>query len=284
MKLKVDLHTHTLASDGALSPTDLVARAAAHGVDVLAVTDHDTCAGLEEAAGAAKQHSIRLINGIELSTIWKGIGIHIVGLDINPRHPAMLQAVEYQSDARLQRAVQIGEKLEKRKMPGVLQRATEIAGNAQLGRPHFAKAMVAMGYVSTEKEAFDSYLGAGKVGDIKSHWPELGKVIAWVLESGGVPVLAHPGKYNMTWSKLRTFLADFIELGGQAIEISYGAENPDRLRELTKMAQQHKLLASVGSDFHSPRHSWTEVGRYPPLRGEYEPVWNRWTERADCVV
>ncbi|OMH31851.1 PHP domain-containing protein [Motiliproteus sp. MSK22-1] len=277
MASKVDLHTHTLASDGALSPADLVARAAAHGVNILAVTDHDTCSGLPEAAEAAENLSVTLINGIELSTVWKGIGIHIVGLDVDPLHGSMLAATKYQTRSRNQRAIEIAEKLEKRHMPGVHQNAADIAGTAQIGRPHFAKAMVAMGYVSSEQEAFERYLGAGKVGDVKCHWPSLEQVINWIEKSGGVPVLAHPGKYGMTWTKLRTFLDEFISLGGQAMEVSYGAENPDRLFELCKLAQRYKLMASVGSDFHSPRYSWTEVGKYPPVRGTHDPVWARWT-------
>ena len=276
MAPKVDLHTHTLASDGALSPADLVARAAVRGVNILAVTDHDTCSGLNEAAKAADELSIMLINGIELSTVWKGIGIHIVGLDMDPLHVSMLAATEHQTRSRNQRAIEIGEKLEKRNMPGVHQRASAIAGTAQIGRPHFAKAMVAMDYVSSEQDAFEKYLGAGKVGDVKCHWPSLEQVINWILDAGGVAVLAHPGKYGMTWTKLRTFLDEFVDLGGEAMEVSYGAENPDRLFELTKMAQRYKLMASVGSDFHSPRYSWTEVGKYPPIRGVYDPLWARW--------
>ncbi len=276
MTPKVDLHTHTRASDGALAPAELVARAARFGVECLAVTDHDTCAGLNEARAAAEALNLRLISGIELSTVWKGIGIHIVGLDIDPDHQAMQNAVGCQTRARSSRAEQIGDKLRKLKMAGVYERAAMEADGAQIGRPHFARVMVEMGYVASEQEAFERYLGAGKVGDVRCHWPPLGEVIGWIIDSGGIPVLAHPGKYDMTWTKLRSFLDTFVAEGGRAIEISYGGENPDRLHELTRMAAKYKLLASAGSDFHSPRYHWTEVGKYPPLRGDYEPVWSRW--------
>lgn len=276
MSPKIDLHTHTLASDGALTPGQLVERAAGQGVAYLAVTDHDTCAGLAEAETAAAAFGITLIPGIELSTIWKGVGIHVLGLMIDPEHPAMLEAVAFQSRARAERAVQIGEKLAKLKMPGVYERARQIAGRAEIGRPHFARALVEMGYVDSEQDAFARFLGARKAGDIKTHWPTLETVIRWVLDAGGVPVLAHPGKYDMTWTKLRAFLKDFVAAGGQGMEISYGGENPDRLLELSRMAQKYGLKASAGSDFHSPRMHWTEVGKYPPLRGEYQPVWQGW--------
>ena len=147
---------------------------------------------------------------------------------------------------------------------------------AQIGRPHFSKAMLSLEYVQSEQEAFDRFLGAGKEGDIKCHWPELQRVIDWIREAGGIAVLAHPGKYAMTWSKMRTFLDHFVDSGGEAIEISYGGENPDRLLELTRMAAQRQLYASVGSDFHSPRYSWTEIGKYPPPRGDFKPLWERW--------
>ncbi|MEH6627049.1 MAG: PHP domain-containing protein [Motiliproteus sp.] len=276
MMAKVDLHTHTLASDGALTPAALVERAHAQGVQCLAVTDHDTCAGLKEAAQACAELGIRFIPGIELSTQWDGVGIHVVGLNINAASEAMLEAVDFQTRARSQRAEEIGERLTKRKMPGVYEKALEIADYAQIGRPHFAKAMVKMGYVVSEQDAFSRYLGSGKIGDIKCHWPALDQVVEWIRGSGGTAVLAHPGKYDMTWAKLRRFLDVFVAAGGEAMEISYGSENTDRLMQLCKMANQHHLKASVGSDFHSPKYHWTEVGKIPLIRGDYDPVWAGW--------
>ena len=274
--MKVDLHTHTLASDGDLSPRDLVLRAAEHGVECLAVTDHDTCAGLAEAQAAADETGIQLVPGIELSTQWKGLGIHIVGLNFDPHHPVMLETTEYLSQARINRGKTIGIKLEKLGMSDVYAQAQLLADRAEVGRPHFARALVAMGHVKTEREAFEKYLGAGKTGDVKTEWPSIEQAIEWIKASGGVAVLAHPGKYKMTWAKLRALLDDFIAADGEAVEISYGSENPDRLATLTRMTHEKGLKASVGSDFHSPRFHWTEGGKYPQIKGSHTPVWEGW--------
>lgn len=272
----VDFHTHTLASDGDLSPTALVQRAAAQGVECLAITDHDTCAGLAEGRTAAAEAGIGFINGIEFSSVWKGMNIHVVGLRFDSEHPVMQSAVEQQAHARRQRAQLIGERLAKQQMPGVYPQAEQIAGRADVGRPHFARAMVQLGYVNAEQQAFEQYLGTGKLGDVKTHWPELASVVEWITQAGGVAVLAHPGKYKMTWSKLRALMEHFKDAGGQAVEISYGSENPDRLAEIARITARMELKASVGSDFHSPRRQWTEVGKYPRPRVDVAPVWADW--------
>ncbi len=272
---KVDLHSHTLASDGALTPAELVARAAEMGVEMLAITDHDTCAGLAEGRRVAETLGIELINGIELSTTWNGAGVHIVGLGVDPASAAMVEAQTHQHEARRLRAIEIGRRLDKLGMPGALEGARDLAGDAEIGRPHFARFLLAQGHVRTMDEAFRSYLGAGKPGDVKCHWPSMPQVVDWITASGGIAVVAHPGKYKMTWSKLRRLLKDFIAAGGQGLEVSYSGENPDRVRELIRLANDNGLLASVGSDFHSPAFHWAELGKYPPLRGEIQPVWER---------
>lgn len=272
----VDLHCHTLASDGSLSPSDLVKRAHAQGVRCLAVTDHDTCSGLAEARTTAESFAMQFINGIELSSQWRGMGIHIVGLNFDPEHPVMKAAIERQYTARVSRAEQIGQRLEKLKLVDVYKIAQDIAGRPDVGRPHLAQAMLQLGYVSSHPEAFDRFLGAGKPGDIKTLWPDVAEVVEWINTAGGVAVIAHPGKYNMTWAKLRALIEYFVEAGGQAIEVSYGGENPDRLAELNRLAQRYALQVSVGSDFHNPKHHWTELGKYPSIRGDYQPVWGEW--------
>jgi predicted metal-dependent phosphoesterase TrpH len=270
----IDLHCHSTASDGGLSPTELVALACSKGLRYLALTDHDTCDGLAEAQAAAEQHGLALINGIELSTIWNGCGIHVVGLGIDPEHPAMQQAVQAQVEARAKRSAQIDFELAQRKMPGVMARAREYVSSDTLGRPHFARAMVALGYVKTEVEAFDRFLGSGKPGDIRCHWPALEQVIGWINASGGIAVLAHPLKYDLNWAKTRVLLQEFKALGGGAMEVSYGGENPNRVIDLVRFARHYGLKMSVGSDFHRTEFHWTGLGKYPPLKGEFDPVWS----------
>ncbi|WP_210397601.1 PHP domain-containing protein [Motiliproteus sediminis] len=272
----VDLHTHSTASDGGLSPTELVQAAAARGVRCLALTDHDTCAGVAEARAAAQEAGIQLVSGIELSSVWEGRGVHVVGLDIDIDHPAIKDAEAHQRTAREIRAEEIAVRLEKRGAAGVMPLARKHAGPALVGRPHFARALVELGVVESEGEAFKRYLGAGKVGDIRAHWPEMATVIRWIKDGGGIAVLAHPGKYDLSWTKLRRLVSEFVTAGGEAIEVSYGGENPERIRELGRMANKQQLLASVGSDYHRPEYHWTDLGKFPPLPEPVTGVWERW--------
>ncbi|MEH6469922.1 MAG: PHP domain-containing protein [Halopseudomonas sp.] len=269
----IDLHSHTTASDGGLSPTELVEMAAAKGLQYLAITDHDTCQGLDEARLAAKQQGVQLVAGIELSTTWANSGIHVVGLGIDDKHPAMLEAVSEQTQARARRSVEIDQLLQQRGMTGVMERARQFSSGDSLGRPHFARAMVELGYVETEPEAFNRYLGSGKAGDVRCHWPTLAKVVGWIVDAGGVAVVAHPLKYDLNWTRLRLMLADFVKAGGGGLEVSYGGENPNRVIDLVRLAQSFNLKMSVGSDFHRPEFHWTALGKYPPLKGDIDPVW-----------
>ncbi len=273
MRPAIDLHSHTTASDGGLSPRELVEMAAANGLQCLAITDHDTCAGLAEARLAAKQHDICLVAGIELSSIWANCGIHIVGLGIDEDQPVIQHAVAEQTRARVRRSLEIDAQLQQRGMTGVIELASTYASGDALGRPHFAKAMVALGYVESEPEAFKRYLGAGRPGDIRSHWPSMATVIGWIVAAGGIAVLAHPLKYDLNWTKLRLMLQAFVDAGGGAMEVSYGGENPNQVLDLTRITRQLVLKLSVGSDFHRPEFHWTALGKYPPIKGEFDPVW-----------
>ncbi len=276
MWFPIDLHCHSTASDGGHSPSELVQLAHQNGLKYLALTDHDTCAGLDEARQAAAEQGIELINGIELSSIWANCGIHVVGLGMDPDHPSMQQAQAQQKQARIKRSEQIDQALQQRGMTGVLERARQFGASDALGRPHFAQAMVQLGYVDTEVEAFNRYLGSGKVGDIRCHWPSLATVIGWIKESGGVAVLAHPLKYDLNWRRLRLMLNDFVAAGGGAIEVSYGGENPHRIIDLVRIAREHGLKMSVGSDFHRSEFHWSQLGKYPPIKGDFDPVWQEW--------
>ncbi|MEH6826222.1 MAG: PHP domain-containing protein [Motiliproteus sp.] len=270
----IDLHSHTTASDGGLSPAALVQMAAAKGLQYLAITDHDTCAGLDEARAAAQPLGVGVVAGIELSTTWANSGIHVVGLGIDDKHPAMLEAVAEQADARALRSVEIDQQLEQRGMPGVMVRARQFASGESLGRPHFARAMVELGYVDSEPEAFDRFLGSKRPGDVRCHWPSMAKVVGWIVAAGGIAVIAHPLKYDLNWTRLRLMLADFVAAGGGGLEVSYGGENPNRVIDLVRLAQHFKLKMSVGSDFHRPEFHWTALGKYPPLKGDFDPIWS----------
>lgn len=268
-----DLHTHSHFSDGTLSPAELVQRAVENEVDVLAITDHDCIDACH--ADVATGSGIRLVHGIELSTQWESTGIHVVGLDFDPHSEIIRQAAEQQSAARRQRAEQIAERLEKQGIADALDGATAHASGSYLGRPHFAQHIVATGKAKNLQAAFKQYLAAGKAGDVKHHWADLAQTIAWIRAAKGVPVLAHPLKYSLTRSKLKRLLQAFKSLGGQGVEVVSGQQTPDQTHRMGALCHELQLLASCGSDFHSPGSLWAELGRFPPLPAGLTPVWSQ---------
>lgn len=272
--LCIDLHCHSTASDGALSPTALVARAAEQGVTHLALTDHDTIQGLAEAAVAAHEHGITLISGIELSCVWKSRTIHVVGLDFDTENEQFIAVLKRQNDNRWARARAIDHKLSRLNVPDLLKRATEASGGDVPGRPHFAEVLVQAGVVSNAAQAFKRHLGSGKPGDVKAFWPELPEIVQWINDAGGIAVLAHPRKYQLTATKLRELTADFRRSGGQAIEVSTSGQSSGDLGFLVELCKREKLLASQGSDFHFPGASWCELGRIMKMPDGLQPVWH----------
>lgn len=268
-----DLHSHSSASDGILSPAALVSRAKSNNVTALALTDHDTVAGLAAAQEQARLEDLDLIPGIEFSTQWQGRGIHIVGLNIDPRARSIEKAVQLQTTRRARRAEDIADKLARMGVADALEGARRYAGEAAIGRPHFARFLLESGYVNNINQAFKRYLGAGKPGDVKQMWPEFDEVVAWIREAGGIAVLAHPCKYKMTRSKLCVMVQAFVDAGGRGIEVISGAQNPNQLRDITGIAHKFDLLASCGSDFHSPGQAWQELGRFGALPRDLKPVW-----------
>lgn len=272
----IDLHCHSTASDGALSPHDLVARAVDQGVTHLALTDHDTLDGTTAAREAAEHHNLTFINGIELSCVWRKHTIHVVGLDMVEGDPAFAGHVATQQSNRWKRAAAIADKL-LRHVAGcdrsILEQATELAGGDVPGRPHFARALVEAGLVKDQAQAFRKYLGSGKPGDVKAFWPELEEVVRWITDAGGIAVLAHPRKYKLTATRLRALVADFMAAGGKGIEVVTSGQSSGDLGFLAELCRRNSLLASRGSDFHFPGASWCELGRIPPLPEGVVPVW-----------
>lgn len=274
--LIVDFHCHSTASDGELSPQALLARAEEQGVELMAITDHDSIDGYLAVREQFDSNALQLIAGVELSCVWGKRLIHIVGLNIDADSGQLRSALLTQQQARLQRAQLIGEKLEKYGFSGGYQYAADLAGGGQIGRPHFAQFLLDRGHVATIKEAFKKYLGAGKSGDIKLTWPDMATVIQWINDSGGVAVLAHPLYYKMTATKLRALISDFKQVGGGGLEVISGRQAADRTQYLAKLAQQFDLLASMGSDFHRPGTPWNELGQTGALPKQCCPIWESW--------
>lgn len=280
----IDFHTHTTASDGALHPSEMVDRALAARIELLAITDHDTVAGHRAAAAYYTQNSgaMRLISGIEYSCRWSGTTVHILGLGIDCDHPAMAEGLGVLDQARRERAIKIASRLEARGFKGALAGAMAEAGDSQLGRPHFAAWMVASGHVDDHNQAFDKYLGQGKMGDVKAYWPELAQVVRWITESGGVAVIAHPLKYRFTRMKLRRLVVDFVAAGGAAVEVLSGRYCSDQLAQLSRLAREFELEVSIGSDFHRDGPYSAPLGVELPHLDELRGVWERWTAAPGC--
>ncbi|MBT8099068.1 MAG: PHP domain-containing protein [Gammaproteobacteria bacterium] len=270
-----DLHTHSNASDGSLDPDELLALAAQNNVDVLSITDHDTVSAYDRL-GARQQGTPLLIPGIELSTTWAGRGIHIVGLNIDPASSTLCRGIVEQQAARLKRARKIADRLTRLGIDNPFDAVCEMAGDAGIGRPHFARHLVATGVTKDTATAFRKYLGTGKAGDVRSGWAELSEVIRWIQAAGGEAVLAHPAKYKFTATKLRCLIKDFVNAGGTAIEVISGQQDSATTKKLADIATDFELAASTGSDFHHPELSWSAPGRFPALPDNIETVWTSW--------
>ncbi len=274
----IDFHTHTTASDGALSPEQLVDRARSRGIQLFAITDHDTVAGYRAAAAyySPSEGEMSLLAGLEFSCVWSGATIHVVGLGVDCTHPVLEQGVARLAAARIDRGNVIAERLEKLGFPGALEGALLAAGDSQLGRPHFAAWMVEQGHVADVGTAFDRYLGRGKPGDVKAFWPTLAEVTGWIVAAGGVAVLAHPLKYKLTRSKLHRLVADFKDAGGEAVEVVNGRQTPEQTRQLCRLALECALEVSLGSDFHRDGPWTAELGVELRHLGSLRGVWERW--------
>lgn len=275
----VDLHMHSTASDGVLAPSELMARAAASGVELISLTDHDCLDGLDAAREAAAQLSMNWVSGVELSAQWQGHTVHVLGYGFDTQSSLLLDALAAVRDGRWQRAEQIATRLAAKRMPGALEGALAIqqAVGSDLGsppaRPHFADWMVQAGHVRDRGEAFRKWLGAGKLGDIKQHWPTLAEAVQQLRDADGVAVLAHPWHYGFTRSRLRRLLRDFAEAGGRGIEVVNGKQAPEHVAVLARLSQEFGFLASCGSDFHHPDAPWMALGAMTRLPPTCEPLW-----------
>ncbi|GKW02012.1 hypothetical protein PEC301877_08270 [Pectobacterium carotovorum subsp. carotovorum] len=270
-----DLHSHTTASDGLLTPTALVSRAVDMRVSVLAITDHDTTAGLDEAQQAIAQQGLplRLIPGVEISTLWENHEIHIVGLGMDIAHPALTGLLQQQAECRQSRAEQIAARLEKNRIPDALTGAQRLATGGQITRAHFARYLIELGIAANMNQVFKKYLAKGKTGYVPPQWCTIPQAIEAIHQSGGVSVLAHPGRYDLTAKWLKRLLATFAENGGIAMEVAQCQQAPDERTQLGRYARDFNLMASQGSDFHLPC-AWIELGRKLWLPADVEPVWH----------
>lgn len=274
---KVDLHTHSTRSDGRFSPTELVDLAVEQGVTLFALTDHDTLDGIAEASQRASEHGLSFIHGVELSTQWNGIPLHMVALDFSLDNAALLSIVNENQAIRLDRARRIADLLVKQGLPDLFDEAVELADESQLGRPHFASLLIEKGFVKDANKAFDRYLGNKRLGQLRDVWPELESVLAKLSGQNMELILAHPKRYPLTVTKLKRLLSDFKKWGGTGIEIVSGNERPDSVRLLERLSREFGLKSSVGSDYHGPFGPWMQVGKFTQIHeSEVDLVWQSW--------
>jgi predicted metal-dependent phosphoesterase TrpH len=275
-----DLHSHSTASDGTLSPAALVRAADKAGVRVLALTDHDTTAGIAEAEDAAAGLNISLLAGVEISVTWSAQTVHIVGLNLDPRNETLQAGLASLREFREWRALEIGRRLEKSGIANAYEGALAHSNGILVSRTHFARMLVERGVVEDERNVFKHYLVKGKPGYVAGKWASLEAALGWIQAAGGEAVIAHPARYKMTRSKLRRLFAEFQELGGEAVEVISGSHSHDDAVAMAKHAGDFGLLASAGSDFHNPETPWIALGRLPMLPAGCRPVWERWPALA----
>jgi len=274
-----DLHSHTRASDGLLTPEELVLRAVQHRVGVLAITDHDSVDGIDPAREAIIRHQLplRLIAGVEVSSLWENHEIHIVGLGVDNQHPVLTQFLQEQSERRMARAQLIAERLEKARIPGALEGALALAEGGAITRGHFARFLIAQGKADNMAQVFKNYLARGKTGYVPPQWCTIKQAIDAIHHSGGRAVLAHPGRYGLSAKWLKRLIAHFKEEGGDAMEVAQCQQAPNERTQLARYAQDYQLAASQGSDFHQPC-AWIELGKKLWLPAGVEAVWLRFPE------
>ena len=273
LDMNYDLHSHSWYSDGELSPVELVELAVQQQVDVLALTDHDSVSGIDEAQQAANDKKIKLIHGIEFSVTWNEQLLHVVGLNIDTNNQFLNQGIKLNQQRRHLRAEKMFEKLEKHDIHLREQMKDIVYSKAVPTRPHFAQALIQQGKVQDFRRAFKQYLARGKIAYVPMQWATLEECVSWITNAGGIAVLAHPIRYDFTTTKLKKLLADLKQVGAQAMEVVSGNANPQQITTMARLANEFELHASIGSDFHSPKTSWAMLGKSKPLPKEVRPVW-----------
>lgn len=271
--MNIDLHCHSNVSDGALPPKEVVRLAHQNGATMLALTDHDNLNGLPEAREEAEALGLRFINGVEVSVTWNNKVIHIVGLNMRDDVPELQDALDALRSGRVERLQQMADKLAKKGIAGAFEGALELAGNADsVGRAHLARFLVQQGHVKNMQQAFKKYLGDGKPAYVKHEWANVQDAVRWITEAGGVAVIAHPARYDISATKMREFIEEFKQAGGIGIEVASSSHSLSERLNYAMLAQRFELYASVGSDYHGVNEGG-QLGVPPALPPICKPIW-----------
>jgi len=274
MEPRIDLHTHSHCSDGVLAPAALVALAAQRQVELLALTDHDTTLGCEEARAACQAHGIRFLPGVELTCLWHGREIHVIGLNPDIAQPLFIEHCASVLQLRRQRIASMAQRLSQAGLPGAALSAEALAAAAPT-RAHLARALCALGLASSVQAAFDRWLKRGQPGYVASQWPELATAVSCIVAAGGTAVLAHPHRYPLSNGVLRELVGEFKAAGGAGLEVSLAGIAPSAADRLATLARRFDLAGSIGSDFHEPGLPWRPLGRFAKLPDRITPIMDR---------
>lgn len=278
--LNADLHCHSTVSDGTLSPEALAERAVARGVELWALTDHDEIAGQQRALDAALTLGLPYLSGVEVSVTFAGKVVHIVGLGFDHHNEQLREGLRQTRGGRGERAREMAAGLAQVGIHGAYEGALRYVGNPELiSRTHFARFLVEAGHCADVPEVFRRFLTEGKPGFVPHRWASLGDALRWIHEAGGLAVIAHPGRYGFTPTEEYALITEFMAHGGRGIEVVTGSHSAAEILQYTDTAQEFQLLASRGSDFHSPEESRVDLGQLGELSGRLEPVWMALGER-----
>jgi 3',5'-nucleoside bisphosphate phosphatase len=272
--LNADLHCHSVVSDGTLSPEELALRAYQNGVQLWALTDHDVIGGQHRAKDAAEQLGMKYTSGVEISVSYLGQTIHIVGVGIDPDNEVLIEGLRQTRDGRSARGKEMARQLELVGIPDTYEGALSYAGNPELlSRTHFARYLVEKNICQSTEEVFKKYLIEGKPGYVGHVWATLEESVTWINVSGGVAVIAHPGRYRLSDMQKNQLYSTFKDVGGVGIEVITGSHTPQQYQEYAKVAQEYNFYASRGSDFHDPQESYIDLGKLPDLPSSLQPIW-----------
>ena len=279
--LNADLHCHSLISDGTLSPEALAQRARSNGVELWALTDHDEVGGQHRAMAAARAVGLPYLTGTEISVTFAGKTVHIVGLGFDPDSPVLSEGLQRTRSGRDLRAQEMAEQLARAGIPGAYEGAMKYVSNPSLiSRTHFARHLVDSGVCQDTSEVFRRFLTEGKPGFVPHRWASLKDAVQWIVQSQGVAVIAHPGRYGYSPNEEYALFSEFKAHGGQAVEVVTGSHTTQEYVTYADMAKEFGLAASRGSDFHSPQESRIDLGQLPWLPGALQPVWELLADRV----
>ena len=275
--LKVDLHCHSNVSDGVLAPAAVAAYARKGGVDAWALTDHDEVKGIKAARQAAAGLGMRFVPGVEISVTWANETVHVVGLQIDEDAPQLVQGLAATRAGRDARGREIANQLARAGIPAAYEGALKYVGNPDLlSRTHFARYLVEIGACANTPEVFRKYLSEGKPGYVPHRWATLADAVGWIRSAGGIPVIAHPGRYRFDRTAEGALFDEFKQLGGNTIEVVTGSHTPDQYAVYAEVAKRYGFLASRGTDFHAPGEARVEFDKLAPLPAGLTPVWHDW--------